>query len=309
MKQHLLTLLIILVASLCKAQTNVDQKISASNFAGAYASFINFATEPDISAAKLNVDDGDSDGTINVFKLPLRHEFTLNNSDWKPVIQGTLAYLKSTSSFPVFGTEAVDASWTTYSAAIGGGVRIPLSEHWSILPALDGGYAYIKSDADYGPLGEALLKPALEGKLFGWEAHALMVNAHLALLYNQTFQQLEIDAHLGGTISYIDSFKTTSALQDFAETVGTVSIKADATHPLGFSIWNYPIFGVGHLGHSSLISDQDADLGISSLNEAGFSLKADISHHSVPVKSLSLGAMVLWGPNVSGWKILMGYQF
>ncbi|MDF7823768.1 Solitary outer membrane autotransporter beta-barrel domain [Pontiellaceae bacterium B12227] len=298
------------LASAAEAQTNIEQIIRSENIAGAYASIINFATEPDISAAKLKIDaDLPEEDELRIVKFPLRKEFTLDNRQWKPVIQGTLSRLELRSSLPAFAGETIDGTWTSYSATLGGGVRIPLSKHWNILPAVDGGYAYLKSEAEYGPVGEAVLKPILSGKLYDWEAHAWTLSAHLALLYNQTFRKLEIDAHLSGTVSHIQSFHTTSDLQEFEERIGTITIKADATHPLGFSILNCPIFGVAHLGHSSLVSDSEVNLGFRFLNEAGFSLKTDISHYGTPIKSLSLGAMVLWGDHVGGWKILTTYRF
>lgn len=299
------------IVSAAQAQDSIDQIIRSENVAGAYASIINFAVEPDISAAKLNIDDGlPEEDVLKVFKFPLRHEFALTGKKWKPVIQGTLSRLQLTSSLPVFsGSETIDGTWTAYSATIGGGARIPLSKHWSILPAIDGGYAYLKNEAEYDETGELLLKPILSGKLYDWEAHAWILSAHLALLYNQTFRNLEIDAHVSGTVSHIQSFNSTSDLQEFEERIGTITLKADATHPLGFSLLKNPIFGVAHLGHSSLASDSEVNLGFRYLNEAGFSFQADISHYSTPVKTLSLGAMVLWGDGVSGWKILTSYRF
>lgn len=292
------------------AQTNIDEVIRSGNLAAGYAGMINFAAEPDISAAKLRIEEPTGpDDTLRVLKFPLRHEFQLEDKSWKPIIQSTLSRFTLEATVPISSTEDIHTKWTAYSATLGGGARIPLSKHWSILSAADAGYAYLKNEADYGPIGDEFLKPVLTGKLFDWEAHAWMLNAHLALLYNQMFHSLEIDAHLSGTASHISSFKTTSDLQQFEENIGTLSFKIDATHPLGFSIGRYPIYGVGHYGHSSLIGDSSTNLGFSHLNEAGFSFKADIEHHGIPISSVSLGAMVLWGNNVSGWKILTGYRF
>ena len=293
------------------AQTNIDSIIKSSDLAGGYASMINFAAEPDISAAKLNIEDDATvgDNTLRVIKFPLRHEFELKEHGWKPVIQGTLSRFSLESEFPLFTNETVKTEWTAYSASLGGGARIPLSTRWSIMPAADVGYAYLRNEAAYGPVGDALLKPLLAGKLFDWEAHTWMLNTHLTLFYEQQLRSLELDARLSGTASHIESFKTTSDLQQFRETIGTVSIKANATYPLGFAIWNSPVYGVAHYGHSTLYSEEGTDFGFTSLNEAGFSFKADIGHHGLPVKSLSLGSMVLWGNAVSGWKILTAYRF
>jgi len=292
------------------AQTNIDSIIRSENLAGGYAAMINFAAEPDISAAKLRIEEPNGpDDTLRVLKFPLRHEFQLEDKSWNPIIQSTLSRFTLEATVPISSTEDLHTKWTAYSVTLGGGARIPISRHWSILPGIETGYAYLRNETEYGPIGDEFLKPILAGKLFDWEAHAWMLNTHLALLYNQMFRSLEIDASLSGTASHISSFKTTSDLQQFEENIGTLSFKIDATHPLGFSIGRYPMYGVGHYGHSSLIGDSSTNLGFRHLNEAGFSFKADIEHHGIPISSVSLGAMVLWGNNVSGWKILTGYRF
>lgn len=310
MKTKLIAAALLLTGLGSLAQTNVDSIIRSGDLAGGYAAMINFSTEPDISAAKLDIEnDTTFDDTLRVIKFPLRHEFELDGRNWKPVIQSTLSRFTLESGLPLTTNENINAKWTAYSATLGGGARIPIAESWSIMPAIDAGYAYLRNEAEYGPIGESVLKPILSGKLFDWEAHSWMINAHLALFYNRMFNDLEIDARLSGTASHIESFKTTSDLQNIQETIGTISFKGDATYPLGFSIWKYPIYGVAHYGHSTLISEPGASLGFTYVNEAGFSFKANIEHHGIPIKSFGLGGMVLWGNNVSGWKILTTYRF
>jgi hypothetical protein len=288
----------------------IEDTIRAAHLSSAYAAIINFSTEPDISASHLWVDRGSPDELyMRVSKLPLRHEFKLKTHKWKPVVQATVSRLKMEQTLHFDSSNWVDSEWTTYGATLGGGVRIPLSKDWSLLPAIDGGYAHLKNDADYfGSLSDAL-KPILNGKLFEWNADAWLLNGHLALFYNHTFGKLVIDAHMGGTVGHIASYDTTHAVQEFSETISTLSIKMDCAYPLGIAIADDPLFIVGRLGNSTILTDLENDIGISSVYETGLMLQADIARHGLPIKKIGIGAMILWGEDLIGWSLRTSYKF
>ena len=292
------------------ASAQVDDVIRAAHLSSAYASIINFSAEPNISSSHLWVDkDSPEELKMGLTKFPLRHEFKLKNHAWKPMVQATLARLKLEQTAFIDDANWIDSEWRSYSATLGGGVRIPLSKHWSILPAIDGGYAHLNNEAGYqGPLATAL-KPILSGKLFDWRADAWLVNGHLALFYRRQFGKLGFDAHLGGTVGHIESYDTTHALQKFSETISTLNLKIDCTYPLGLAIADDPLFVVGHFGNSTILTDLHTDLGLSSIYETGLSLLADISRHGLPVKKIGVGAMVLWGEDAIGWALRTSYRF
>ncbi len=298
-----------LFSGVALAQT-VNDTIRSAHLSSAYASIINFSAEPDFSSSHLWIHKGSSDETqMNVTKFPLRHEFELENHTWKPMVQATLARLKIDLTLNMDPDQKYEPEWESYSATIGGGVRIPLSKNWSILPAIDAGYAHLKNEASYhGP--EAIkLKPIMDGKLFDWNADAWLINGHLALFYKRQFGKLAIDSHISGTVGHIESYDTTHELQEFSETISTASIKIDGTYPLGISFANDPLFVVGHIGNSTILTDLHTDLGISSIYETGLSLQADITRHGFAIKKLGLGAMVLWGEDVIGWGLRTSYRF
>lgn len=304
---YILTGALLLFSSHTFAQLN--ETIRAAHLSSAYASIINFSYEPDISSSHLWIDDNSADSArMTVTKFPLRHEFKLKKHAWKPVVQATLARLKLDQTVDLDPDNSIDSEWESYSATLGGGVRIPLSKDWSILPAFDAGYAHLKNEADYYGLLSNTLKPELEGKLFDWTADAWIVSGHLNLYYTHLYGKLTIDAHAGGTLGHIQSYDTTHALQEFSETIGTVHLKLDGTYPLGLSIAGDPLSVVGHLGNNTIVTEQHSDL-ISSIYETGLSLQADITRHGLPVKKVGLGAKFLWGNEVIGWSIITSFRF
>ncbi len=168
----------------------------------------------------------------------------------------------------------------------------------------------LSSDVRYtGEVGKNFLQPVFDEILFDWSAVAWLTNGHLALQYQGSLRDLEIDAKLSGTLSHIESFRTITDLQELSEDVGTLSFKIDGTYPLGISLAGHPLSVIGHLGSSTLVGGNRHVLGFTYVNEAGLSLEADLSKHGLPVSKVSLGALGLWGDNVKGWSMLFGYKF
>ncbi len=288
-----------------------SETLKSSGFASSYAAIINFASEPDISSSTLWVDNGlQNDDRLKVIKFPFRHEFGVTDGGWHPFVQATVAKLSIEQTIPVLKTDRIELELDSYSVTIGGGVRIPLSGGWSLLPAIDTGYANVGSDIGYsGALDSPLLKPEIDKILIDWSADAWLTNVHLALQYQGWWHKLAIDAKLSGTLSHIASYRTSSDLRAFSENIGTISLKVDGTYPLGVSVAGYPLAVIGHLGSSTLVGSNRDALGFTYLNEAGLSLQVDLSNKDLPVSKLSIGAMGFWGDNVKGWSVLFGYRF
>lgn len=295
------------------AREQFKHALKASNISAVYAGMINFESEPDVSSSTLKIDSGLlEDDEINLTKLPLRHEFDLTHQGWKPFVQATLGKFKYTQKASLLDdpNETLDSRWKSYSATIGGGVRIPLGHGFSILPAIDGGYASLKNDGDYaGPISTGLLQPLLDGILTNWSADAWLANGHLALKYEGAVGKFDVDAKASYTYSHIESYRTSDPVLDFSENMGTVSFKLDATYPLNASLGGYPLGLIGHIGNSSFVGPNRDTLGFDSVYEVGLSLEVDISQHDLPVKKLSLGGEYLWGDDVRGWSILFNYRF
>ena len=291
---------------------SLEQAIRSSDIAAGYAALINFASEPTISSSHLWVDNGlENDTRLTITKFPLRHEFKAQVHRWKPFVQATLARLVMDQTYDVFdGQESVEPTWSAYSFAVGGGVRIPLSPHWSLLPAFDLGYTRLNNTVHYsGDRGNIGLKPLLDGILFNWSADAWLSNVHLALRYENSFKKLDVTTTVSGTASRIESFNSTSSFQEFGETLGTMHFKADGTYPLGISFKGNPLSVVGHVGNTTMVGDKRDELGFTSVNETGISFEMGLGQYDLPLSKLGIGAMGLWGKNVYGWALIFRYAF
>lgn len=203
-------------------------KAEAASLGAGYAGLINFASEPDVSSSRLGIDSSlTSDDRLRVIKLPIRFEFAVPRRAWKPFVQATLAKLsfEQTADFSIPG-EGLAATWESYSATLGGGVRIPIVSGLGLLLAIDGGYARLSNSATYsGQFSNTILKPAFEGIFLDWSKDAWLVNGHLSLQYQRQVRQLEVDAKLSYTLSHIESFESSSAFQEFSEKFATSTFR------------------------------------------------------------------------------------
>lgn len=288
------------------------QQAGPDRLGAGYAAMMNFAATPDISSATYYIDGGSGadDPTLNVYKIPLRHEFTLEGRDWKPFVQASFGYLDYEAKFDFLPQESIKADWKSYGGLLGLGVNMPLSDDLDFVPALDLGLVRLESSADYrGPVAEAILKPALEGVVFDWDANAYLVGATLGLDYRHAFETWTVEGRTRLTYSHFDTYDSSSPQVEFDANIATFTLQIDVIKPIDAQIGGYPLALVGHFGNTTFIGDNRDALGFDYFFEAGLALETDISQNDWPVKKLRLGAMGIFGADVTGWSAIFSYRF
>ncbi|MCB1825812.1 MAG: Solitary outer membrane autotransporter beta-barrel domain [Candidatus Competibacteraceae bacterium] len=294
-----------------QVRQQVIQQGGPDRLGAGYAAMMNFATAPDISAATYYVDSASADDpTINVYKIPLRHEFTLEGRDWKPFVQASFGYLDYEVKFNYLPQESIKADLKSYGGLLGLGVDIPLDHSLAFVTALDVGIVHLESSADYrGPISEAILKPALQGVVFDWDADASLVGVTAGLNYEQQFETWSMEGQTRLTYNHLDTYDSSSDLIDFDANVTTFTLQIDAIKPINAKIGGYPLALVGHFGNATFLGSNRDALGFDYFFEAGLALETDISQNNWPVKKLRLGAMGIFGADVTGWSVIFGYRF
>lgn len=287
------------------------RQVGPDRLGAGYAAMMNFATTPDISAATYYIDSASADDpTLNVYKIPLQHEFALEGRDWKPFVQATFGDLDYEAKFDLLPGESVQADWKSYGGSLGLGVKVPLGQGLTFVPALDLGLMHLESSADYrGPVAEAILKPALQGVVFDWDADAYLVGATVGLDYNQSFDSWTVEGRTRLTYNYLNTYDSSSDLVEFDAGITTFTLQIDAVKPIDAQIGGYPLALVGHFGNTTFIGNNRDALGFDYFFEAGLALETDISKNDWPVKKLRLGAMGIFGADVTGWSVIFSYRF
>ena len=157
----------------------------------------------------------------------------------------------------------------------------------------------LESSADYrGPIAEAILKPALQGVVFDWDANASLVGATLGLDYNQQFDSWALEGRTRLTYNHLDTYDSSSELIEFDANITTFTLQVDVIKPIDAKVGGYPLALVGHFGNTTFIGNNRDALGFDYFFEAGLALETDISKNDWPVKKLRLGTMGIFGADV-----------
>lgn len=289
----------------------VMDSVDPARLGAGYAAMINFAVSPDISTATYNIDDEDgNDPSLMVYRVPVRHVFSSDEQSWRPFVQGNLAYQTLDAGFDIGENESIEAEWRALGGSVSAGAEVRLGENLILVPTIDAGVVRLENDADYhGVLAEALLKPALEGVLFDWEADAWLLGAALGFDYRRALSTLELNVHGSLTHKYIKTYDSSSGSIDFDSRVTTFNVQADTVHPTRMSIRNFPLALVTHVGATAFLGDNRKALGFDHFFEAGLALEADVSRKDWRIQKLRFGANLIFGSDVTGWGLIIGYRF
>lgn len=294
------------------AWANADSEIIADfdehQTGAGYAHLISFEAEPEIAAANYTVDAEDSsvgDADINSFKLPLYREFSNDDHDWKWYAQGSLSYLTLDQTFRFSlapdQKESMDMEWTAYGGLVEAGFIFPLPSGFSLISGLGLGISHLENDADFSSRSlEEVLPPEFDGRLYDWDSNATVVRGNLGLRYDDLHGEFRIKGSANLSYSYIDSFDESSNFSGFDDHASTFTFKLDARYPLDRQIRKHPLYLIGHIGNTTFIGSNRNSLGFKYFNELGASLG---------VEKITFGALVLLGPDVDGWTVVLNYDY
>lgn len=169
---------------------------------------------------------------------------------------------------------------------------------------------HLESDANYrGSVSETIFKPALKGVVFDWDADATLIGATLGLDYSRPFDSWAVEGRTRLNYNHIDTYDSSSNLVEFDANVTTFTLQVDVIKPIDAKIGGDPLALVGHFGNTTFIGNDRDALGFDTFFEAGLALETDVSKNNWPVKKLRLGAMGIFGPDVTGWSVIFSYRF
>jgi hypothetical protein len=276
-----------------------------------YAAMVDFAVSRDISSANFYPDasDGVVDPSLKHFQFPFRFVFGDDGSIPRPFLQGLVAHQTVESGFDFAPGEFIASEWETWGVSLSGGYYVPVSEHLSFLPVLSIGYGSLENRARYsGPISEQLLRPALAGLVFDWDASAVSYGASLGFDYRRELGGFNVE--LLGSVShhYIESVDAPNEFVDFQSRVSAFDLEVSTIHPTPWKMFGNPLSIVGLFGNTRIFGPERDALGFDSFFEAGAGIDLDVSARGWKVQSLRFGAKAIIGPDVDGWGLIIGYR-
>lgn len=289
-------------------EDGLDIDVDFHKLATGYAHLVSFTAEPEIAAARYTIDSEDpsaEDSTLKTTKLPLYKEFTSDNHSWSWYIQGALNY-SSLEQKVIFGLGpplqgSSTFKWTGYGGLLESGMIFPLSEGFSWTTGLGFGVSRLENEASFSnPRLKALLDPVLNGTVYDWDTNITTTRGNLGLLYDKKHGKYGIKGNAHFTYSYIDSFSESRKFGGFSDDASTLTLKLDVRHPLGIELREHPMYIIGHLGNTNFVGANRDELGFSSFSEVGLSFG---------VQKVTLGALAVFGDSVSGWNLILNYDY
>jgi hypothetical protein len=275
-----------------------------------YAAIVDFAVSRDISSAYFYPDAGEGivDPALKHFQFPFRFVFGDDDSSARPFLQGLVAHQTVESGFDYAPGEFVYSEWETWGLSFSGGYDIPLGEHLSFLPVLSVGYGSLENNARYsGPLSEQILQPALSGLVFDWDTSAITYGASLGIDYRREFGGFDIEVLSSVSHHYIESINAPNEFVDFRSRVSAFDLAVNSIHPTPWKMFDNPLSIVGIFGNTRIFGPERDALGFDSFFELGAGIDLDVSARGWKLKSLRFGAKAIFGPDVDGWGLIIGY--
>lgn len=287
-------------------RNELKNNIDHSSIGSSYAYILNFFVEPDISASTYDVAD-DANTRLDIYKFPLQKNFLINTDGWEIALRGIVSYATLEMDLDVVEKEMVESEWSAFSGSMGTGLIVPVLDGLTFITAADLGLSHMKNRREYHGVFTDTVAQLLDGILYNWDTDVWIGSLVFGLDYNHLFwEEYSLDVQGRYTYSHISSFNGSEDFPSFSGNAQTLSLAADLTHPLVFSVAQYPLYGVAHLGHTAFLGKNRDTLGFDSFVELGYSLKVDLSHLDFLVQSLRVGYQWSIGHNVKGHTVLFG---
>jgi hypothetical protein len=293
---------------------SVRDAIRPEDLGAGYVALLNFAVNPDISAATYKIDGGDGRGddfTLDVYRLPLCHVFTSENLSFRPFVAANFAYQTyGGNRIYLDDRDSIGTAYEAYGGSATLGAEIPIFDPLVLLVAVNSGIAHLENRADYyGVIAENLLRPALAGLVFDWDADAWLTGVSAGMQYSRKLDGNEYRATIDVTFNHFATYETSSDFVEFEANATTCSLQLESLFPLPGSLFGMPLALATSLGHTSFYGQENDALGFSYFFEAGVAIETDVAEHDIFVKKMRFGAKAMAGEDVIGWSLILGYRF
>lgn len=294
------------------------QKLQELQYYDFVADFVNMSLYPDIGSSTYDISDyGDS--SIKLLKIPFSQDFDVGK-DWTPFVEFNLGLFESTSHVDnlkdrlgfggVLPDAEVTSDWEGISLLVGSGISIPISEHWAFKPSVDFALSYFENDSEFSGPGSAVFYKILNGLAADWEVTTYTYIASLQADYESEIAGMNLK--LIGKLSYLYTQfdHHDEILNDFHSKDTILSSRVDLEDRFGFDIWGWELGWIVFAGHYRFdITDSKLMGVVRYYNEVGGYLTSAPDKPILGVSSARLGMAYIFGSNINGFSIGIGFDF
>jgi hypothetical protein len=301
------------------------ERLDDLNYYHTVASFVNLNLYPDISSSKYDIDNvGGS--SISMLKLPLTYEAGPEDLAWKPFFEGTFSYMKASSSYDNLETllgrfdtgedsdtldkTEADMEWVGYSALIGIGIKVPLSDTWSFRPSIDVAWSHFENDTEFSGPGGPDYQELLDGLATNWILDTITYVGSLRFDYEKELKKTVF--HFTGKYShmYTDFRHDDDILNDFHVSNDIFTGQIDLKGPLGYSIKGNDLGWDLFFAHHRFEGEIGSLVGVVDYyNENGFFIQTDFAEEILYANYLKIGFSYVWGDDIEGYTFRLSLGF
>ena len=306
-------------------KADIRERLDDLNYYHTVASFVNLNLYPDISSSNYDIDNiGGS--SISMIKFPFTYDVGPKDLDWVPFLEGAFSYMKAYSSYDnlenILGrfdtsgdqkslkeTEA-DMEWTGYSALIGIGIKVPISEAWSFRPSIDIAWSRFENDTEFRGPGGSGYQELLDGLATNWILDTITYVGSLRFDYEKKLEKTVF--HFTGKHSYMytDFRHDDDILNDYNVTNNIFTGQIDLKGPFGLSFKGNELSWDLFFAHYRFEGEVGSLVGaVDYYNENGFFIQTDFAKELLYTNGLKLGLSYVWGDDIEGYNFRLGFTF
>jgi hypothetical protein len=306
-------------------KVEIRERLDDQNYYHSVASFVNLNLYMDISSSNFDIDNvGGSH--INMIKIPFTYDIGPEHLDWAPFIEGNFSYMKAYSHFdslesllgpiplgggqePYDETDA-DLEWTGYSALIGIGLKVPLSDTWSFRPSIDIAWSRFENETEFSGPGESYYQELLDGLATNWVLDTVTYVGSLRFDYEKKLEKTVF--HFTGKHSYMytDFRHDDDILNDYNVTNNIFTGQIDLKGPFGLSFKGNELSWDLFFAHYRFEGEVGSLVGaVDYYNENGFFIQTDFAKELLYISGLKLGLSYVWGDDIEGYNFRLGFTF
>lgn len=318
------------------------------NFVAVFQALSFFSASPGISGASYTFGGsaaGESGTDVNLFKLPISHEFKstdfciggagdLSGLDQagtdagaageeepaadpgahcvRPYAELSLSYLRAKENVlvPAFGDFEIDFDIKTYSALAGGGVSIPLSKGTTFRPILLLGYSRVADDSDTSGVLKEVLDASASGIIYNVEINSLITGGAAELRHQRSLtSDTGLEAHIryNHVLSSVLSASDSSLEQ--SNDFGVLTANAEINTRTGLTLFSRDLHVLGSLGGTYFPGEQGAQLQSDFYYEVGGGVEIKENGLIQGVEGFELFGRYILGDDVTGYSIGLSLTF
>jgi len=306
-------------------KAEIRERLDELHYYHIVASFINLNLYQDISSSRYDIDNvGGS--SLQMIKIPFAFDAGPKRFSWIPFVEGNISYMKAYSQFdslesllgPIapsgyqepFDETDADMEWTGYSALIGIGLKVPISDIWSLRPSIDVAWSRFENKTEFFGPGESYYQELLDGLATNWILDTITYVGSLRFDYEKKLEKSVF--HFTGKYSYMytDFYHDDEILNDFHVTNNIFTGQIDMKGPFGLTFKGNELGWNIFFAHYRFEGEVGSLVGVVDYyNENGFFLQTDFAKELLFANGLKLGFAYIWGDDIEGYTFRLNFIF